>query len=460
MISWAVRRKFLVISIVVLVILAGAYGGYAIFLKKPPTCFNGKQDGIESGVDCGGSCARLCTSEVKNPIMRWDPRVFKVSEGNYSVLVYFENPNANASMAKAPYTIRLLGPKNAIIEERKGYISIPKHDTFAILETNFSSPKIVPTKADFSWDGNLEWTRDDSQAPSLSIDNKSLTNADTKPRIDAVVSNKSLTDIPALELIAIVTDGAGNAVGASKTIIKDVVHGGIFPITFTWPTAFVTTKTVCESPVDTVLLLDRSGSMADVSKNPPQPLTDVKMAAEDFLANLQTEDKVAVISFANTGSDPADFPLSLDKNSGKSAIDGISIDTKTGQNTNIADAFAKARSVLESTVDPNRKQVVVLLTDGVPTVPTKSGIPEFPQISAQDESRKLRDENVSIFTIGLGDKIDSQFLKSISSNKDSYFEAPTGATLQSIYRSIATQICVKKPAQIDIIPRVTENTGI
>ena len=56
--------------------------------------------------------------------MRWDPRVFKVSEGNYSVLVYFENPNANATVKKASYTIHLLGAKNALISERKGIISI------------------------------------------------------------------------------------------------------------------------------------------------------------------------------------------------------------------------------------------------------------------------------------------------------------------------------------------------
>ncbi len=460
MISWAIRRKFLVVSIVSLAILAGAYGGYLFFLKKPPTCFDGKQGGNETGIDCGGSCARLCTAEVKSPVMRWDPRVFKVGTGNYSVLVYFENPNANATVKKAPYTIRLLGNKGAVIETRTGTISIPKHATFAILETGFSSPQAVPVKADFSWGTQLEWLRDDSQVPNLVIDNKSLTNADTKPRIDAVVSNKSLIDIPALELVAIVTDGAGNAVGASKTIIKNVTHGSINPITFTWPEAFITTQTVCEAPVDAVLLIDRSGSMSDISKNPPQPLTDVKIAAEDFLSALQAADKVAVISFANTGSDPADFPLALDKNSGKKAIENITIDTKTSQNTNISDAFAKARGIFEASKDQTRKQIAVLLTDGAPTLPTKNGVSEFPQISAQDEARKLKDAGVSIFAIGLGDKIDSQFLRSISTGKDSYFQAPTATTLQSIYRSIATQICVKKPAQIDIIPRETENTGL
>jgi Mg-chelatase subunit ChlD len=460
MISWAIRKKFLIISIVVLVILVGFVGGYELFLKKPPSCFDGVQNGNELGVDCGGSCAKLCSTEVKNPIMRWDPRVFKVSDGNYSVLVYFENQNVNAVVLNAPYTIHLLSQTGAVIEERKGTISIPKHTTFAILETGFSSPKVVPSKADFSWDSALNWQRDDSPVPDISVDNKSLTSADTKPRIDATVSNKSLSNIPALELIAIVTDGAGNAVGASKTIVKDFSSGQTVPITFTWPEPFVTTQTVCQSPVDTVLLIDRSGSMSSISATPPEPLTDVKLAAENFLSALQTEDKVAVISFANTGSDPADFPLSFDKNSGKSAVEAIAIDPKGTQNTNIADAFSKARAILESVVDPARKQVVVLLTDGVPTLPTKTGVPEFPQISAQDESRKLQDENVSIFTIGLGNQIDSQFLTSISSTKDDYFQAPTASTLQSIYSSIATQICEKKPAQIDIIPRETENTGL
>lgn len=452
MISWAIRRKFLIISIIVLVLGLGAWGGYQFFLKKPPTCFDGKQDGRETGVDCGGSCAKLCTDEVKAPIMRWDPRVLKVSENNYSVLVYFENPNVSASVKKASYSIKVYGAKNSLIEDRKGSTSIPKHATFAILETNFSSPN-TPPRADFSWNGNLDWQRDDAPVPEISVDSKSLTNADTKPRIDAIVTNKSFSDIQAIELTAIVTDGAGNAVGASKTILKNLTKGSISPITFTWPSPFITTSDICENPVDAMLVIDRSGSMKNF-------MPDVKSAAEDFLKALRTDDKVGVLSFANNSTAPPDFPISLDKDSAKSAIEAIAIDTKSAQNTNIADALDSVRSMFELSRDSQRSEVVILLTDGIPTLPTKKGVPEYPQIVAQNKSRVLKDMGVIIFTIGLGDKIDADFLRSISTSKDNFFSAPTTATLQTIYRSIASQICVKKPAQIDIIPRITENTGI
>ncbi len=451
MISWAIRRKFLIVSIVSLIILAGGYAGYSFVLKKPPSCLDNKQNGNELGIDCGGSCSRLCVEEIKNPIMRWDPRVFKVSQDNYSVLVYFENPNASASVRSAKYTIKIIGERNSVLAEKTGSVSIAKHSQFAILESGISLGGKEPVKANFSWDQTLVWERDNSANPEVTVVGKELLNADTKPRINAVVSNNSLANIPALELIAIVSDGAGNAVGASKTILNNVSRGGTFPITFTWPEPFKTIEDVCENPVDAVLLIDRSGSIESF-------LPDVKLAAESFLSFLRTEDKVGVISFGSTPTEPADFPISLDKNSAKIAIGKISI-IKTDQNTNIADTLAKTRNMFEMAKADGRKQVTVLLTDGVPTLPTKSGTPAYPQISAQEEAKKIKDSGGIIFTIGLGDKIDEAFLRSISA-KDAYFNAPSTTTLSSIYKNIALQVCVKKPAQINIISRVIENTGL
>ncbi len=453
MISWAIRKKFLIVSIVSLIIIAGAYSGYVFLLKQPPTCFDEKQNGNEIGTDCGGACSRLCTEEIKNPIMRWDPRIFKISEDNYSVLVYFENPNASASVKNASYTIKVLGQKNLVLSERKGIISIPKHTQFAILETNFSFDRKEPLKADFSWDSNLVWERDESATPSIFVEGKELLNIDTKPRINGVVSNNSLVNIPALELIAVVSDGAGNAVAASKTLLKDVAKGTTYPITFSWPEPFKTTADICENQVDAVLLIDRSGSIENF-------LGEVKSAAQDFLSLLKAEDKVGVISFANAPSEPIDFPISLDKNSAKTAIENIAILKGDTQNTNITDTLIKTRLMLENTTDKDRKQVVVLLTDGVPTLPTKKGVSTYPQITAQDEARKIKDLKATIFTIGLGDKIDAEFLKSISTSKESYFSASTTSSLGDIYKTIAVEVCAKKPAQINIIPRIVENTGL
>ena len=453
MISWAIRRKFLIVSIVSLIIIAGAYGGYVFLLKQPPTCFDGKQNGNEIGTDCGGACSRLCIEEIKNPIMRWDPRVFKISEDNYSVLVYFENPNASASVKNASYTIKVLGQKNAVLSERKGTISIPKHTQFAILESNFSFSNKEPLKADFFWDSNLVWERDESSPPSIFVESRELLNTETKPRINAIVLNNSLVNIPALELIAVVSDGAGNAIGASKTLLKDLAKGATYPITFSWPEPFKTTADICENQVDAVLLIDRSGSIENF-------LPDVKHAAEDFLSFLKTDDKVGVISFANIPSEPVDFPISLDKNSAKTAIENITILKGDTQNTNITDTLIKVRGMLESSTVKDRKQVVVLLTDGVPTLPTKKGVSTYPQITAQEEAGKIKDLKATIFTIGLGDKIDAEFLKSISTNKESYFSAPPSSTLGDIYKTIATQVCAKKPAQINIIPRIVESAGL
>ncbi len=453
MLTWSLKRKFLIISIIVLVLGLIAWGAYAALLKRPPTCFDGKENGNELGVDCGGSCARFCEEEIKNPIMRSDPRVFEVSPGNYSVLIYFENSNVNAEVKQAPYSIRLNTKSGALLEERKGVVSIPKHSRFAILETGFMTPSSDVGRADFAWDGNLSWIRNEVPSPDVFVTNSRLSNENIRPRVDATVSNKSLLDIPALEFIAVVSDGAGNAVGASKTVVRDLLREDVVPITFTWPRAFSTTESICISPVDTVLLIDRSGSMEKV-------LGDVKKAAGEFLAALRLEDRAAVVSFANTASDPADFSLSGDRSAAAQSVLNISIASTSVQNTNVADALIRARTILGTARNEfggsDRKQVVVLLTDGVPTLPTKPRVTGYPEIAAQDEAEKLKNQGVTVFTIGLGKDIDEVFMKSISASSTAYYAAPSADTLENIYRSIATNLCVQKPAEIDIIFRIVE----
>ena len=45
-----------------------------------------------------------------------------------------------------------------------------------------------------------------------------------------------------------------------------------------------------------MLLLDRSGSMASLGFNPPQPLSDAKEAAVSFIKQLGSSDRVGIIS--------------------------------------------------------------------------------------------------------------------------------------------------------------------
>ncbi len=453
MIAWATRRKLQYFGIIVAFIVVFFVIPFYIFIYKAPTCFDRMKNGSELGVDCGGSCRLLCSIEIKEPISRWDPRVFKVSSGVYSAIAYLENPNITGESLLAPYAFKLYDRQNILVAERSGTTFIPKGKTFAIFEGNIPTGERIPTRATFDFTSDLVWERNTLPEPEVIVTNKALSREDTSPRVDATIKNNSLDRIGNIELVAIISDASGNAIGASRTFVETLERGESKQLVFTWPNPFETKAEVCESPVDIALVLDRSGSMNFLGDNPPQPLTDVKNAASYFVNQLNDNDQVAVVSFGNEAA--LDEKLSSNLVSVRASLDAISIKTPGTQNTNIGDGLRVAR---EELISPRAREgiskFIVLLTDGVATRPEKAGDTSYPETFALQASNQAKTDGISIFSIGLGKDLNVQFLKDIASSSEESFIAPNTSGLRSIYEQIATKICKRRPAVIEILYRI------
>ena len=106
--DWAKRRRiFYALAFAGLLLLVASYPIYLI-ISKAPTCFDKKQNGTETGLNCGGGCALVCTAEVKQPRVVW-AKAFPIKSDIYDLGIYVENVNANAGLKNARYTIRVLG---------------------------------------------------------------------------------------------------------------------------------------------------------------------------------------------------------------------------------------------------------------------------------------------------------------------------------------------------------------
>src|SRR3954464_1462619 len=105
--QWSARRRGLIflLSLLIIVVVLGTTG-YLLFSQKPD-CFNTKQDGDETGVDCGGSCQLLCRPEILPLVTLGDARLLKIAPDTYEVVIVAENPNTNASVIRAPYTFNI-----------------------------------------------------------------------------------------------------------------------------------------------------------------------------------------------------------------------------------------------------------------------------------------------------------------------------------------------------------------
>jgi len=237
--SWASRRRSIYVAIVVAVALIIIVPiAFSIF-NKEPTCFDGKQNGQEFGVDCGGICEKLCTIQISDPALIWS-RSFKVADGVYNSVAYIENPNFNSGVLNIPYTFKLFDNKNLLIAERKGSTYISPNSVTPIFEGVISTGQRIPVKTFFEFDRFPEWYQSDNERTLLSVKDMVLTGEDSSPRIDAVLSNSSIEDIKDIEVVVIVFDSRDNAIAVSSTFVERLADRSSRNLVFTWPNAFDT----------------------------------------------------------------------------------------------------------------------------------------------------------------------------------------------------------------------------
>lgn len=237
---WATRRKgviFLIFFVALLVVLGGpAY----YFLKDNPVCDNGVQDGDESGVDCGGSCSLLCTPDTLPLITRGEMRVLKIATTTYVASILIENPNVDGEVRRAPYKISVYtsGTKEPVKTwSRETYIG--RGSIFALFEGPFALTGSGPFRAVFEWGDNLVWEKTEAPLPLLAVDNMSLSQASTSPRLEAKLVNRDENTINNIELVAVLSDTNGNTIASGKTFVDSISSGESLPISFSWPEAFL-----------------------------------------------------------------------------------------------------------------------------------------------------------------------------------------------------------------------------
>lgn len=455
--SWATRRKAVYLAIAIILFSAAAFGIFWKFWYVAPTCFDKVKNGDETGVDCGGSCTLICQSDVLKPVVKWDPRLFEVFPDLWSALVYVENPNLDADATYVPYTLSIYGSDNQLLEERKGATILPKNKTVGIFEGNIVAGSNKPKRAIFEIESGIIWKKSSDLEEKIAVTHSPILKLESEPRIEATVKNNSTEDLQNIELVAAIFDGADNAVATSRTFVENLPKNGSSEIFFTWPRPFALGVKVCEKPSDVMLLLDRSGSMAALGKNPPQPLSDAKAAAASFIEELGSKDRVGMVSFASTVRDPIDLMLSNNFEAVKEAAQSVAIATSSTQYTNVYDPLRAAwGELISARAQEKSSKIVILLTDGVANNPkdpqgrTEAQDIKYAESLALKEAADMKNGGIVIYTIGLGNQINESFLKTVASEPGNYFFAPTASDLESIYQSISSDICKEMPARIEI----------
>jgi Mg-chelatase subunit ChlD len=186
------------------------------------------------------------------------------------------------------------------------------------------------------------------------------------------------------------------------------------------------------NPIDVMLIIDRSGSMAGTK------IAGAKTAAKTFTTFLVENDSAGLVSYSTTAT--LDQGLKLMDTSNKTSLNS-SIDSLTaGGTTNIGDAIYTATGEFLSNGRTNPViWAEILLTDGQANEPFNDAPTYNQDIEyAVNASINASEEGIIIYTIGLGSDADNATLKEIANKTGGqYFFAPDTTGLEQIYKKIA-----------------------
>jgi nitric oxide reductase activation protein len=133
----------------------------------------------------------------------------------------------------------------------------------------------------------------------------------------------------------------------------------------------------------------------------------------------------------------------------------IDPEEETGFTNTLAALTASDRELNSPRRNPDARQVLVLLTDGLPTA--ADGTTDDLLREVTGASSQLRESGIEVYAIGLGSNVNRAFLEAVVADPAKAFLAPDRNQLEAIYRSITTDICEAGPAQIEVIVRNKAN---
>ena len=236
MATWSTERKYAYFFAfaALLVILAGVPLFFIFY--KAPTCSDGKQNGNERGIDCGGSCSKLCPADFAAPRVLWSYSV-QVVPSIYNALAYVQNPNNLVQAKSLPYEFKLYDDQGLLVAQRDGYTSVPAGQKFAVFESSIDVGNRVPVRTTFEFTGTPEWVPG-TILSSIRVLNTNLSQGN-KPAAEVSIENSSVDQsFSNVTAVIILYDKDDNRISFSKTLIDSLNPTEKKSIYYTWQGPF------------------------------------------------------------------------------------------------------------------------------------------------------------------------------------------------------------------------------
>jgi Ca-activated chloride channel family protein len=223
---------------------------------------------------------------------------------------------------------------------------------------------------------------------------------------------------PAIALSAPLDAQHGVDISQPKTVLEIPSAKVIDAIQTLW--------TKVKKPVDLVVVMDISGSMAG------DKITSARSSLMEFINKLDDRDQLQINLFSTSITTLTPLsPLGAKRQQVLDSVSGIF----EGGNTCLYDASLQAYEELKKDGDPKHIRAIIILTDGQDTASTATLDDVVTQIKAdQGEGGN----SIKLFTIAFGSDADKDVLQQLANPTGGKQYDSSPETIQTIYDDIAT----------------------
>lgn len=234
--EWATKRRLLYGTVTVVFTLALSAFVVTQYIIPNPTCFDSKKNGFEVGIDCGGTCALKCSSEIIPLSVIW-ARTLPVGTSTYDVVGLIENKNINNAPRDVPYRFTVFNKNGDQLFARNGTTTIAVEDELPIIIQNVSLTD-VPYKTVLTLLPTLHYVKEErTQTPPIKTVRTKQEDGDI-PRVYLTVKNTEQLTFSNLPVRIILYDNNNNAIGVGETFISFLDKEEQEELVFTWKQPF------------------------------------------------------------------------------------------------------------------------------------------------------------------------------------------------------------------------------
>ncbi len=215
-------KQFLYGTFYLIIFGSLAWGLYSITLKPAPSCFDDRQNGDETGIDCGGSCISCDVKNLK-PLFVGEANLYGVDR-TFSASARIQNSSPAFGARNFSYTVNFYDAGGVLLRSVANKSFIYANESKNIVEAGVRITNGIPNRVDFVIDDSVtEWVNNSEfSEPKFELKELVAVLDGEQVVISGAIQNPNNFSFSKVVLSAFLGDRFGTRSGASRTELNNV----------------------------------------------------------------------------------------------------------------------------------------------------------------------------------------------------------------------------------------------